>query len=125
MKRMLLQEQNWAPDGVPNSHMLYIWSVVHQMNECTGHDIDDLFGEACLKYTLCRDNWDPSRGKFSTYIHTSLKNHLRDYLWKTWNVNRKLSDGVKIQFIPYERAEHLILAERARCLPTPFQTFSV
>jgi len=129
MKRTYLSNQTWAPDVVPTHHLNILWAIVWMYHNRTGHDVDDLFGEACLKYCLCRNSWKPHKGEFTTYLYHAIPNHLRDYLNKVWGYGKtvKTSTGeiVPIMFIPYEQIEHLILAAEEEGIQITFENISV
>jgi len=120
---------SWAPNEVPHSHFLILWSIVWTYHQQTGHDPEDLFGEASLKYCLCRDRWNRKRGEFSTYLYTVIPNHLKDYLWKNWDIGKriKLPDGTNtpLQFIPLEHVEQLLLKLEEERANRECQIFSV
>ena len=124
MKRMFLQDRTWTPKSVPHAHILYLWDIAHIVSNRTGHDVEDLFSEACYGYLKHRNEWNPKRGKFTTFLYLKIQQHLMYYLWKFWAVNREVK-GHKIQFVPYEHVESLILAEAAKGQPVPFKTVSV
>ena len=47
----------------------------------SGHDLEDLFSEACLQYLLLRPKFNPDKGvKFTTFIWNAVWNALIDYL---------------------------------------------
>lgn len=128
MKRMLLQDKSWVPEGVPNSHLLYLWDIAWKFHKHNGHDVEDLFSEACLKYCLCRNNWQGQRGKFSTFLYTVVTNHLRDYVYQIRGNGCKITvDGnpVEIQFVPYEHVEQLLIAAEEAGVDPVFENFSV
>jgi DNA-directed RNA polymerase specialized sigma subunit len=54
-----------------------------QLHTQSGHDVEDLFSEACLQYLLLRPRFNPNNGtKFTTFIWGAVRNALLNYLNK-------------------------------------------
>lgn len=59
-----------------------IRKLAWSFHQTTGYDYDDLFQEAALAYCLCLKQWNPDRGKLSTFMWRSITGHLTNYLAK-------------------------------------------
>ena len=56
-----------------------IQKIAWSFHKTTGLPVDDLIGEASLAYVLNLPNYDPERGKISTYMYPRIRCHLIDY----------------------------------------------
>ena len=76
-----------------------IRKIAWSFHSTTGLDWDDLFQEAALAYFEALNQYDPSRGKITTFMWYTITNHLKNYLKKQqkWNGNIVSIDEVKNQ----------------------------
>ena len=56
------------------------WSFHHS----SGVEFEDLFSEACVAYFEGLENYDPSKGKITTFMWTHITHHLRNYFNKMY-----------------------------------------
>jgi RNA polymerase sigma factor (sigma-70 family) len=61
-----------------------IRKIAWYFHKRTGIDWDDLFQEAALIYLEKLEDYDPSKGKLSTYMWHVISSHLKNFI-KRWN----------------------------------------
>ena len=56
--------------------------IAYSFHQTTGIELDDLFQEASLAYLEALKNYNPARGKITTYLWHCIHNHLKIYIDK-------------------------------------------
>jgi hypothetical protein len=69
-----------------------IRKVAWSFHETTGLEWNELFQEAALAYLEAKGNYDPKRGKLSTYVWNCIVSRLRTYLKKEQEYHCPLCD---------------------------------
>jgi RNA polymerase sigma factor (sigma-70 family) len=64
------------------SYERLLHKIAYSFHQTTGIELDDLFQEASLAYLEALKNYNPSRGKITTYIWWCIHNHLKIYIDK-------------------------------------------
>ena len=73
----------FVDESVLTEHLKVLRKMSWQLHTQSGHDVEDLFSEACLQYLLLRPRFKPGNGvKFTTFIWKAVRNALIDYLRK-------------------------------------------
>ena len=62
-----------------------IQKIAWSFHNSTGEDWDDLFQEASLAYLQALENYNPSKGKITTYMWYCVSSHLVNYLRKDYH----------------------------------------
>lgn len=85
----------FVDDSVLTEHLKVLRKMCWQLHTQSGHDVEDLFSEACLQYLLLRPRFNPDNGvKFTTFIWNAVRNALIDYLRKQSKVVLFFEDGI-------------------------------
>ena len=68
-------------DSDLTEHLRILRQMSWKLHTLSGHDVEDLFSEACLQYLLLRTKYDPGKeAKFTTFIWRVVWHALVDYL---------------------------------------------
>jgi len=62
-----------------------IRKIAWSFHNSTGEDWDDLFQEASLAYCEALENYNPDKGKITTYMWHCISSHLVNYLRKDYH----------------------------------------
>ena len=68
-----------------------IRKIAWSFHNSTGEDWDDLFQEASLAYCEALENYNPDKGKITTYMWWCISSHLVNYLRKDYHQASHLS----------------------------------
>jgi len=74
-------------------------------------EVEDLIGEGKLAYMKARETWDPSRGKFGTWLTAIFSNRLRDLAKEKKRMARVIRSGVNLDNVLCPKALHPLASQ--------------
>lgn len=61
---------------VYESNKKLLYKISWRFHQSTGYDIEEFMAEANLAFVQCYNRYDPSKGAFTTFVYTHVRNHL-------------------------------------------------
>ena len=84
--------------------------IAYSFHSTTGIEMEELFSEACLAYSIAIKKHNPLICKESTFVYTCINNHLKNYIE---NIKKKMIPTLFIDDLKYDSAINLdILFEK-------------
>ena len=80
-------------------YLALISRIAISFHHTSGIDYEELYCEGCLIFSKAAHTHNPERGKFSTHLHTCVRNHFQNCMRQQWRYRHL----VRVEYMPVNK----------------------